>query len=358
MNSALYYPTIEFQDYAWLWNASLLWDRIYRIIPDGYEPDEPENVRRLVEEGEIGIPLHPGAYTREVAHEFLSSVDTGKWQAAALVFEIGEAYARLHEDKVDVNLRELLIAKGKATAQDEWLHVPTEFEALYMTFLAERISKRNKLHLLSDSQEAWTGATYFKYDGHIESFLRDDSAHQLAVLVMRDFLPQNILQLNPMEIVKFRQKYRDERQRFLSAIQNAAREISGCEDERVYEDQIEGLKKEIEEALSDYKKSMGYLKILGWTGIQSVSFPVVTKVGAAIAGRDLAPETLTVISALGVGLGLVSGLADLREKRKRLERECDFSYLLHLRRNWKECAPRNYDYNYILHRKMEEFIDD
>src|SRR6266576_3973995 len=38
MNYALYYPTIEFQDYAWLWSASLLWDRIYRIVPKGYEP--------------------------------------------------------------------------------------------------------------------------------------------------------------------------------------------------------------------------------------------------------------------------------------------------------------------------------
>ena len=36
-NYALYYPTIEFQNYSWLWSASLLWDRIYRIVPESYE---------------------------------------------------------------------------------------------------------------------------------------------------------------------------------------------------------------------------------------------------------------------------------------------------------------------------------
>ena len=34
----LYYPTIEFNaaDYEWLWRAALLWDKVYRIVPDGY----------------------------------------------------------------------------------------------------------------------------------------------------------------------------------------------------------------------------------------------------------------------------------------------------------------------------------
>ena len=38
-NSILYYPTIEFrhEDYQWLWNAALFADKIYRIVPPGYE---------------------------------------------------------------------------------------------------------------------------------------------------------------------------------------------------------------------------------------------------------------------------------------------------------------------------------
>jgi hypothetical protein len=45
----LYYPTIEFQvnDYPWLWMASILWDKVYRIVPDGYDLHEPRNIREI-----------------------------------------------------------------------------------------------------------------------------------------------------------------------------------------------------------------------------------------------------------------------------------------------------------------------
>ena len=101
VNYALYYPTIEFQSYPWLWSASLLWDRIYRIVPEEYETNDPENVRILTETGEIGIPIHPDSYTKEVAEEFLNKIDSGELQAAALEFDMPEAYSRVHQDKVD-----------------------------------------------------------------------------------------------------------------------------------------------------------------------------------------------------------------------------------------------------------------
>ena len=65
-----------------------------------------------------------------------------------------------------------------------------------------------------------------------------------------------------------------------------------------------------------------------------------------------------VVSGLGIALGLVSGLMDVNQKRKKLEREYDYSYLLHLKRNWKGSAMYNKDYNYSLCREMEEFIND
>lgn len=357
-NYVLYYPSIEFQNYSWLWSASLLWDRIYRIVPEGYVPDEPENIRVLSETGEIGIPIHPDSYAEDTAKEFLEKIELGEWSAAALEFEIPEAYARIHQDKVDVVLRNMIIAKGCAAAHNEWLYVPVEFEALYMTYLAEQISKRNNLQLISDSAAAWTGATFFKYNGEIQEFPFDDQSQQLATLVVRDFIPKNIFDITPDSIVKFREKYRDERQRFLCAIREAARAFSACDDEVVYRDRIEDFKKEIESSLKDYRGSMQALNVTTWTGIKSISFPVVTKVATAIAGKDLDTTTLAVVSALGIGIGLVSGFSDWKEKRRKLEKESDFSYLMHLKRNWKGSAMYNNDYNYYLCREMEEFIND
>jgi hypothetical protein len=269
-----------------------------------------------------------------------------------------EAYARLHEDKVDVALRKMIIAKGCGKAQEEWLYVPIEFEALYMTYLANQVSQRNNLQLISDSAAAWTGATFFKYNGEIVDFPYEDQTQQLATLVIRDFIPQNILEIHPKSIIKFREKYRDERQRFLMAIRDAAKSFSDCEDDVVYRDRFEDLKKEIENSLKDYRGSLQALNVAAWTGIKSISFPVVTKVAAEIAGKELDVATLTIVSALGIGLGLVSGFTDWKEKRRTIERVSDFSYLMHLNRNWKGSAKYSNDYNYYLCREMEEFIND
>ena len=357
-NYALYYPSIEFQNYVWLWSASLLWDKIYRIVPKNYEPDDPENVGILSEEGDIGIPIYPDKYVKKIAEEFIYKIDSGEWKAAALEFDIDEVYERIHHDKVDVELRNMIIAKGKAESRGEWLYVPSEFEALYMTYLAEQISRRNNLQLLSDSSAAWTGATFFKYDGELSDFPYEDQTQQLATLVIRDFIPNNILEITPESIIKFREKYRDERQRFLNTMRAAAKEISESDDENIFRDRIEDLKKDIESALSDYRKSLQALNVTAWTGIKSLTFPVVTKVATAISGAPLDTTTLMIISALGVGIGLVSGFIDWKEKRKMLNKDSDYSYLMHLQRNWKQSSMYSHDYNYMLCRKMEEFIND
>jgi hypothetical protein len=267
-------------------------------------------------------------------------------------------YKRLHTDKVDVVLRDMIIAKGSAEAHGDWLHVPTSFAAHYMTYLANSIAARNNLQMLSDCAPAWTGATYFRLDGGVESFPNKDFTQQLATLVVRDFLPENILSIPPEQILNFRDKYRDERQRFLSSIQRSAKLLSDCDDSSIAEDVINDLQKDIDSALEDFRGSLSALNIVSLTGLKSVTFPVVTKVASIIGGVDLNPTTLMLIGAGGAALGLVSGLSDYSQKRKKLLKECDYSYLLHMRRRWKGVAMYNNDYNYYLCREMEEFIND
>lgn len=356
-NYALYYPTIEFVDYEWLWSAALLWDRIYRIVPSSYEPADPDNVKVLVEAGEIGIPIRPDAYTRQVADEFIDRLESGEWTAAALG-EVPPEYARLHRDKVDVRLRELIIAKGSDAARSEWFHVSREFEAHYLTYLANHVADMNGLQLLSDSSIAWTGSTYFRYDGAVEDYPDERSAQQLAILVVRDFLPENVRDITPNSLLRFREQYRGERERFLLAIRKSAEMLANCEDKGVVRDRLEDIKKDIESALRDYRQSLRALNVVSMAGMKSVTFPVVTKVASEIAGKDLDTTTLMVVSALGVAVGLVSGLLDFKQKRRALEKESDYSYLLHLDREWKGQARHGHDYNYWLCREMEEFLND
>jgi hypothetical protein len=357
-NGVLYYPTIEFVDYNWLWQASLIWDRIYRIVPDGYEPNDPANVRALVDSGEIGTPIRPGAYAADVAKEFMTKYESGEWDAAALIDDLPDDYEQLHTDKVDVVLRNMIIAKGSAIAHDEWLQVPTSFAAHYMMYLSNRIADRNNLQVVSDSVPAWTGATYFHYDGGVEDMPNREFTQQLAALVVRKFLPDNILSISVDDLLRFRENYRSERQRFCLAIQRSAKILSECEDASVSEDVINDVQKDIDSALDDFRDAISSLNVVSMTGLWSVTLPVITGLAAKIGGEELSPTNLMALGAGGAALGLVSGLSNLRQQKMKLVKNCDYSYLLSMQHRWKSRAIQEYDYNYDLCRSMEEYIND
>jgi hypothetical protein len=357
-NYALYYPTIEFQSYEWLWAASLLWDRIYKIVPENYIPDEPPNVLELQDEGEIGIPIYPKEYAKQIADEFVEKLESSDWDAAALTHNEDdnvEGYMRLHGDKVDVKLKEMLIAKGQAIARDEWLSVPTEFSSQYMTYLANAIAEKNNLQLVTDLSAAWTCSTYFQYDGGIEDFPREDLEGQLAIIVIKDFLPSNISSITTKELINFRRRRHEQRKRFFNAIKKAARDISQCADPKIIQDMVHDLKINIESTLTDYRESADILRVTSWTGLKTIAIPIVTSVIEKMITFD--PTSLTILSGTGIAMGAMSGLKEYKRNKKKLEKEFEYSYLIELRNRWKN-TRRDGDYNYYLCRKMEEFIND
>jgi len=354
-NSALYYPSIEFTDPQWLWASSLMWDRIYRIVPKDYVPEDSDNIKRLAETGEIGIAINPDQYAKTVSETFIAKLHAGHWDAAALSHNMDENYARLHHDKVDVQLRELIVAKGRGASHGDWLYVPTNFEALYMTYLARHISQKANLNLVTDVAAAWTGATYFTFDGRVEDTPREELPNVLAAMLIRDFIPTNVVALEPNDLLSFREKRRDERHRFMNAVRTAAAKLANCHDAKVALDMYEDLKKEITTSLEDYRKGMDILKVEGWTGLKTLVFPATTGVIGKLIALD--PTQLTILSVAGLAMGAVSGLSSMKQKGKKLTHEYDYSYLLHMRRTWEKCYQGS-DWNYYLCRQMEEFIND
>jgi hypothetical protein len=60
------------------------------------------------------------------------------------------------------------------------------------------------------------------------------------------------------------------------SVRDAAMVISECEDETVYNDRLEDLKKEIESSLTDYRGNMEALNIAGLSRQQLLSHPCAT----------------------------------------------------------------------------------
>jgi hypothetical protein len=355
MNNALYYPTIEFNNFQWLWSAALVWDNIYRIVPENYEPDDGANIKKLMEESGIGLHVHPGKYGEKIAADFVQKLESNEWDADALRTNYsGDAdFINIHSDKIGNDLRNILIAKG-VDQLDDWLRVPSSFGTLYMTYLAECMSKENNLHLVSDLPAAWIGSTYFKYDGKVEDSPSGDFPYQLANLVIKDFIPENITDVTTDQLIKFRRERKDERHNFMEMIKKASVTISECKDPEIIIDQINAFKKDVDSAVKEFKDSMDLFKVTGWSGFKSLSFPIVTDVATKIVPIDA--TSAAVLSGIGLLLGLIIGIKEYNQKRVKLNRESDYSYLLHVK---KLDGPLGLTkYNESLGDKMNEFLYD
>ena len=69
----LYYPTIEFKNDAWVKLAVLYWDKLGRIVPSGYRPNDSETVKRLAGELDFIKDFPPQLdEKRQLANMFIS----------------------------------------------------------------------------------------------------------------------------------------------------------------------------------------------------------------------------------------------------------------------------------------------
>lgn len=357
----LYYPTIEFSinDYEWLWRAALLWDKVYRIVPDGYNLNEPPNIQEICSTGEIGIPLCPRKYSATASKKFINKLDNRDWQAAALEFNVDdidkyEQYTRLHKDKVDVSLRNLMLLSPETVEDDEWLYVSKEMANHYMIYLATEIAKANNLSLNTHNPDVWTASTFFIHDGKVqEGFFPgnsyvESSRAALAPVIVNSIFPDNILDITPKQIIEFRSKRKDERKQFHQAFDLFCDKLSQATDPQILNQIWEDEKKEIEYALTEYKKSMDILKVIKWGGYISSLVTIATD---ALGYTNFNTSVIQGITTAGLGIGLLTG----KLEKKFTPSATPYSYLSEAR----SLAPSRFkDYNYVLYRKIEEFIND
>jgi hypothetical protein len=98
---ALYYPHIALKNPSWIKAMALLYDNIYRIVPDNVNPEDSSELGALLEEGSIGKKIDPAPYSYDVADEFMDKLDG--WNAAALDGDPDgeDTVTQLHVDKTD-----------------------------------------------------------------------------------------------------------------------------------------------------------------------------------------------------------------------------------------------------------------
>ena len=110
----------------------MFYDRIYRIVPNDYIPEDNSELQAILEDGNIGRPIDPIPYAESVSGEFL--VKTAEWNAAGLIPNDEDAEIildRLHSDKADASVKRLFDELGYKR-DSSWYHVPYGMASNYM----------------------------------------------------------------------------------------------------------------------------------------------------------------------------------------------------------------------------------
>lgn len=182
--SALYYPTIDIHNTTWLKSAVLFWDRIETIVPESEEHPYHKRSTQLLQEEGILFAHKVNPFCEDISaieQDVIKFMDTSEgkkcfvkpWRGSAV--SMSSRRNLTDEDYVfnDEKRREFLIDKMSSTYRDFYIHVEKlpmmlrerldghanedsyvwasrGFMSFYMTLLANRISQKNRMALLTD----------------------------------------------------------------------------------------------------------------------------------------------------------------------------------------------------------------
>jgi len=357
VNIALYYPSMEFDNTEWIKGMLLFWDGIRRIVPDSYTPSDDEEIKQFVEAGLIKS-IDPKKDAAKIADDFAEKLSTLYKSAAALDWvdntEGFTHHSKLHPEKVDSKLRALITDTEIAHLKNNWLLTSNDFARFYMLYLATATAESSNLSLITDHDEAWTTSTYYAYEGALDGILEEDSDKQIVLMMLEKFLPVNLDQIKPEKIIKFREKYREERKHFIYAINKFCMNFSNIDDVTLINDIINEFKKDVEVAVRDFKQSLETLRIESFTGLKLIAIPVGINLTSFFSPELWQHKVIS--NAVGLALGIIASYASYRKKKKDLSKLCDFSYIYYLEHGF-EVIPHG-SLNHSLQKSINEFIED
>ncbi|MCM1534024.1 MAG: hypothetical protein NC099_05165 [Corallococcus sp.] len=240
----LYFSSIEFDknDYYWLTQASLLWDKIYRIIPSHYEPNDDSFIKELCSTGEIGVGYGMVNYyqyfsIRCHATERFVREHEKNLQQYKKEFEhsSNKEFSRLSLDKANWELWSVLNSNDllfyNVSLSKNFRYIPKKIADIYLSYLANEIAASEHFSLATPNSETWI---FSAQNGCLDRYFEAEAKKQFAFpLYIKDIFPQN-LQLSAKQILTFREKRKDERRNFIEKYNSFCERLSNAQNIYVY----------------------------------------------------------------------------------------------------------------------------
>ncbi len=182
-SGVLYYPTIEFLDEAWLKSTLCIWDCVYRIVPDGYSPNDSDGVKEAIDAGAVRNIRLSAEDLRDTANSFTTFCDELAFLPAGLE-ESDNVEVRLHPEKVEARLISLMESLSRTVDGHGWLHLPAGIATGYMLFLAETVARRRALPKMTDNADVFAIMPFFTTNGGVGELVYDRDAEEVAMALV------------------------------------------------------------------------------------------------------------------------------------------------------------------------------
>lgn len=349
-DSILYFPGIEFASPSWVKAALLIWDRVYRIVPEDYDPQDSATVREAVGAGLIHNIVLEADDLKSTYNEFQGFLKQLSFMPAGL-----ESQAPSHavkKNKIDARLYPILDTLVTRQIGDDWFHLPVEVARGYMFFLAQNVARRRGLYRGTDSPDAWVTSYYFSENGNFGELLFDETADgQLMYLSFRDLIPITVCGVPMKSVVDFVNKRGDEKKQFREQIDTLLARLATCTSDSHVPELLQSFRNDLLSAKADLRSSMGFASLTDLSAILTVALPVAGTVLGAImsCGGHLDFETLSQ----SLGCGSVAAYARYSEVCQGKRAAHSGAYLLDLE---KKLGPEGKPY--YFDRLMNEFVND
>lgn len=346
-HSVLYYPSIEFQSEEWLKKALLFWDHVYRIVPEGYTPDDSYEVKAFIDNGLVkNIPVSEGEKIK-AAESFLKFRENLQYIPSGLNDVIVD---RLSKQKVDYRLIRLLdyIAdKFDFKTDKDWYYFPPNIARGYLFTLAQTIAESRQLVRATDSLDVWSVSPYFTEKGN---FPFEDVPYEkgnegvYCSLMIEDVLPDNVVGISAQTIIKLNEERKDERILFRNRINELVYRLPKIKSKEQWNDEMNFLLEDFERDKQNFKKIFGPVGSMMRNSAMAVGVPTLL----TAVGNEILNGGITLLQALSIAaISTITNFNLIKQNRN----PSYASYLIDIDKQTKNIAG-------AAHQYMHEFIND
>lgn len=338
---ALYYPTIDIYDEAWLKTAYLFWDGIRTIVPQSLAGRAYQKYTSQYLEGEGYLRpffVNPDSTVVKNLVGKVKRYAKSKEGIACLSQDVPDDVANnpylderaefyLHYEKLPIVIQEML---GKRIGKDGWIRVSNNFANYYMTLLANDIASKRSLTLLTSSPTLANLTTKCNEDSvqHHFRVAGTSSAAMCQSLLVKMIIDG--IKINPLtslnDLKSFKEYHRDE----LNNYRNGIDEITSMNvPEGIdYEGMVQAVKDIYERkvllACNDLKAALKGSRINFLTDISSLLYTGISTTFLTNMMNLSTPMQLLAMAGIFVA---VKGVKEYTSKSK-IRRTNKMSYLL------------------------------